>query len=89
MNGDYVMVIPDELPVSIGSGPKVATYREDFCGPEFMEVWVNGRKLAMATPWPAPQPVPNSPYEAFVQADWQSDRFAIRLREDYDPQEMQ
>jgi hypothetical protein len=81
------MVVPDCDPVRIGDGPTVATRFEDRYSMEIIEVWVNGVKRAMATPWPDPQPVPNSPYEAFVHGDWPTDRFAIRLRQDQTPQE--
>ena len=87
MSGDYVMVIPDELPVRIGDGPMVGTYYTDRCGMDFIEVWVDGGKVSMPTPWPAPQSVPGTPYEAFVRGDWSTGRFAIRLREDYTPLE--
>lgn len=87
MSADHVMVVPDCDPVRIGAGPTVATRFEDLCTMRFLEVWVDGRRFTMSTPWPDPQPVPNSPYEAYVLGDWVTDRFAIRLREDHDPQE--
>ena len=82
MSADYVMVIPDGLPVRIGDGPMVATYYQDRYSLECAEVWVDGRKVEMPMPWPDPQPVPGTPYEAFVHGDWLTDRFAIRLRDE-------
>lgn len=80
MSGEYVMVIPDCNPVRIGDGPTVATRYEDRYSGGIAEVWVDGEKIEMPLPWPDPQPVPGTPYEAFVHGDWYTDRFAIRLR---------
>lgn len=75
------MVIPGEPPVGIGGGPTIATHPEDHCGPESMEVWVDGVRFFMDKPWPEPRPIPDTPYEAYAHGDWTPDRFAIRLRE--------
>lgn len=81
VNGEHVMVVPDALPVRIGDGPAVATYLEDHCNAESMEIWVDGMRHFMDKPWPEPRPVPGTPYEAYAHGDWTSDRFAIRLCE--------
>lgn len=88
MSGEYVMVIPDCAPVSIGDGPTVATRFEDLDSMTVIEMRVDGEKIAMPAPWPDPQPIPGTPYEAlFARGDGCGDRLAIRLREDHNPQE--
>ena len=79
-SGDHVMVVPNQPPASIDGGPEVSTHFADLCNRHFRQVRVNGRLVAMVTPWPDPTPVPNSPYEAYVLANWTTDTFAIRMR---------
>lgn len=83
---DHVMVIPNGGPVRIGDSPTIETRGAGLCGWSMenghpAEVVVNGVKIVFVdSPWPAPSPIPETPYEAYAYAAFPMGWFAIRLR---------